>query len=151
MLAERGVRHVVHAVPPLATDERTYGESVAAALGVPAERLFKTLVATVDERLVAALVPCDRRLAPKVLARAAGGRRAALAGAAAAERATGYVVGAISPLGHARHLATYADATIAAHETIWVSAGRRGVQIELAPADLLTLAQATLVEGLASS
>jgi Cys-tRNA(Pro) deacylase len=110
---------------------------------VAPERMFKTLVATVDGRLVLAIVPVSGELDLKRLADALGGRKAELADPAAAERATGYVVGGISPLGLRRPLRAVLDAGAGAHRTIFISAGRRGVQIELAPADLATLARPT--------
>ena len=105
--------------------------------------MFKTLVASVDERLVLAVVPVDRELDLKRLARRRSGRRATLADPAAAERATGYVVGGISPLGSRRPLPVVVDASAGEHPTVFVSAGRRGLQLELAPADLVRLCSAT--------
>jgi Cys-tRNA(Pro)/Cys-tRNA(Cys) deacylase len=122
----------------------SYGLEAAAALGVAPERVFKTLVAEVDGRLVVAVVPVAARLDLKALAAAAGGKRAALAEAAAAERATGYVTGGISPLGQRRRLPTWLDASAAGHATIHVSAGRRGLEIELQPAELARLTGARL-------
>jgi Cys-tRNA(Pro)/Cys-tRNA(Cys) deacylase len=119
-----------------------YGLEAAEALGVAPERMFKTLVATVDDRLVLAIVPVSGELDLKRLAGAVGGRMAELAEPAAAERATGYVIGGISPLGLRRPLRVVLDAGAAAHRTILISAGRRGGQIELAPADLASLARA---------
>lgn len=112
----------------------SYGLEAAAKLGVPAERIFKTLVASVDGTLTVAVVPVEAQLDLRSL-----GKRAALADAAAAERATGYVVGGISPLGQRKRLPLLLDESALAHETIHVSAGRRGLEIELAPADLLAL------------
>lgn len=112
----------------------SYGLEAAAKLGVPAERIFKTLVASVDGTLTVAVVPVEAQLDLRSL-----GKRAALADAAAAERATGYVVGGISPLGQRNRLPLLLDESALAHETIHVSAGRRGLEIELAPADLLAL------------
>lgn len=127
-------------------DERpSYGLEAAAALGVDPATMFKTLIAMADDRLVAALVPVDRELDLKRLASAAGAHRAALAEPAAAERATGYVVGGISPLGGRRRLPTFVDATVLDHPTVLVSAGRRGLQLALAPNDLVGLAEATAV------
>ncbi len=124
-------------------DERpSYGLEAAAALGVDPARMFKTLVAMADDRLVAALVPVDRELDLKRLAGAAGAHRAILADPAAAERATGYVIGGISPLGGRRRLPTIIDATVLAHRTVLVSAGRRGLQLALDPNDLIRLADA---------
>jgi Cys-tRNA(Pro)/Cys-tRNA(Cys) deacylase len=116
-----------------------YGLDAAAALGVDPARIFKTLVADVDGRLALAIVPVDRTLDLKALAASLGGRRAALADPAEAERATGYVVGGISPIGGRRALPAVLDEAAAAQATILVSAGRRGLQVELAPADLVGL------------
>ncbi len=115
-----------------------YGLEAAAALGVDPGRVLKTLVACVDERLVVAVVPVPTTLDLKALAAAAGGKRAALAEPATAERRTGYVVGGISPLGQRSRLPLYLDASALAHPTVFVSGGRRGFEVELAPADLLT-------------
>ena len=124
-------------------DERpSYGREAAAALGVDPATMFKTLIASADGHLVAALVPVDRDLDLKRLAAAAGTRRAALADPADAERATGYVVGGISPLGCRRRLPTLIDATALDHAVVLVSAGRRGLQVAVAPADLVRLTEA---------
>ena len=115
----------------------SYGAEAAVALGVDPARVFKTLVATLDGRLVVAVVPVSGQLDLKALARALGGRRAVMAEVAAAERATGYVAGGISPVGQKRRHPTVVDATALDHETVLVSAGRRGLEVELAPADLV--------------
>ena len=120
----------------------SYGLEAAEALGVPPDRMFKTLVATVDDRLLMAVVPTDRELDLKRLVSAIGGRKASLAEPAAAERATGMVIGGISPLGSRRSLPVVADASVLDHETVFVSAGRRGLQLELAPVDLVRLSKA---------
>lgn len=126
-------------------DERpSYGLEAAAALGVDPAGMFKTLIAMADTRLVAALVPVDRELDLKGLAAAAGARRAVLAEPAAAERATGSVIGGISPLGGRRTLPTFIDRSALDHETVLVSAGRRGLQLRLAPVDLVRLSGATV-------
>lgn len=137
-----GVPHMTHAYEH---DVRStaYGEEAAAALGVDPLRLLKTLVVDVDGRLVVAVVPVAGSLDLKALAAAVGGRRAALADQRAAERATGYIRGGISPLGHRTRLPVVVDAGALAHDTVLVSAGRRGLQVELAPADLVRLAGAT--------
>jgi Cys-tRNA(Pro)/Cys-tRNA(Cys) deacylase len=123
--------------------EESYGEAAADALGVPHDRLFKTLVTEVDGDLTVAVVPVSATLDLKALAGAAGGKRAAMADPAAAERVTGYVRGGISPLGQRKRLPTVVDSSASEFSTIYVSAGRRGLQIELAPADLVTLTGAT--------
>ena len=120
-----------------------YGQEAAELLGLPPEAVFKTLVATADGRLVVALVPVDRTLDLKALAVAVGAKRAELADAAEAERATGYVVGGISPLGQKKRLTTVVDGSATDHPTIFVSAGRRGLEIELDAADLVSLTGAT--------
>ena len=149
-LAAAGTAHVVHeyeAPEPAGARDRDarphYGLDAAAALGVDPARIFKTLVASVDGRLVVGVVPVSGELDLKALAEAAGGRRAELAEPEAAQRATGSVVGGISPLGHRRPMPVYVDAGAAAFATIYVSGGRRGLQVELAPADLVRLAGAT--------
>lgn len=120
-----------------------YGAEAAEALGLDPARVLKTLVAAVDDTLTVAVVPVSTSLDLKALASAVGGKRAALADPAAAERSTGYVRGGISPLGQRRKLATVVDSSALGHPTVCVSAGRRGLEIELAPADLVALTQAT--------
>ena len=143
-----GVVHTIHEyeLPERHGRDRearpSYGLEAAAALGVEPGRMFKTLVANVDDGLVLAVVPVDRELDLKRLATAAGGRRAVIAHPAAAERATGMVVGGISPIGSRRPLPVVADVSILDHETVFVSAGRRGLQLELPPADLVRLSKA---------
>ncbi|MEU3374996.1 Cys-tRNA(Pro) deacylase [Streptomyces sp. NPDC006660] len=122
----------------------SYGEEAARALGVSAERVFKTLVADVDGELTVAVVPVAGSLDLKALASAVGGKRATMADPAAAERTTGYVRGGISPLGQRKRLRTVLDDSASAHATICVSAGRRGLEVELAPADLAALTGALL-------
>ena len=141
-----GVAHVVHEyeapgpASPRDRDRRPqYGPDAAAALGLDPARVFKTLIASVDGRLAAAVVPVAHELDLKALAAALGGRKAALADPAEAQRATGYVVGGISPLGARRRLPAVLDASAGGFDTIFVSGGRRGLQLELAPADLARL------------
>ena len=112
----------------------SYGLEAVEQLGVDAERVLKTLVADVDGTLTVCVVPVARRLDLGAL-----GKRARMAGLTAAERATGYVAGGISPLGQRRRLATVVDESALAFETVYVSAGRRGLQLELAPAELVRL------------
>ncbi len=120
----------------------SYGHEAAEKLGVDPERVLKTLVATVDGELAVAVVPVARSLDLKALADALGGKRAAMADASDAERATGYVTGGISPLGQRRRLPTVVDASALRWESVYVSAGKRGLQISLAPADLVRLCRA---------
>ena len=121
-----------------------YGPEAAQALGLDPASVFKTLVAQTDDgRLLVALVPVDRMLDLKALAAAAGAKRAVMADSAAAERATGYVVGGISPLGQRKRLAMVVDASALGLDTMHVSAGRRGLELALRPADLIRLCSAS--------
>ena len=121
-----------------------YGLVVAQRLGIGPERVFKTLVTQVDAALTVAVVPVAGDVDLKALAAAVGGKKAGLADRAEAERVTGYVRGGISPLGQRRLLPTVIDASADGLPTMYVSAGRRGLQVELAPADLVRLTAATL-------
>lgn len=141
-LTRAGVAHTVRAYSHDATaHERglSYGLEAAAALGVDPHHVFKTLVADVDGTLTVAVVPVTAQLDLKALASAVGGKRAAMAEVAAAERATGYVAGGISPLGQRKWLATVVDDSALSLPTVLVSAGRRGLDVELAPDDLVRL------------
>lgn len=119
-----------------------FGDEAAAALGVAATQIFKTLIATVDGALVCGVVPVAARLDLKALAAAVGGKRGAMAEPAAAARATGYVVGGISPIGQRSRLPVVIDASAQQLPTVFVSAGKRGLQVELAPAELARAANA---------
>ncbi|MEV0727924.1 Cys-tRNA(Pro) deacylase [Polymorphospora sp. NPDC050346] len=143
LLARRKVPFTAHPyrVDPAAP---SYGLAAAAALGVAPERVFKTLVATVDGRLTVGVVPVTGSLDLKALAAAAGGKRGVMAEPAAAERATGYVTGGISPLGQRTRLPIVLDVSAPRWSTVFVSGGRRGLQIEIAPGDLISLTDATL-------
>ena len=123
---------------------RGYALEAVAALGLDPARVFKTIVVSVDGRLGLAVVPADAEVDLKAVADALGGRRAIIAPPAEAEQATGYVLGGISPLGTRRPLRTVVDASAADHPTIHVSAGRRGLEIEIAAADLVALTRGVL-------
>ena len=122
----------------------SYGLEASEALGVPPERVFKTLVAAVDGALAVGVVPVHRQLDLKALAAAVGGRKASMAEVAAAERATGYVAGGISPVGQKRRLPVVVDSAALELATMFCSAGRRGLEIEIVPADLVRAAGATV-------
>ena len=117
----------------------SYGLEAAEALDVDPARVFKTLLASLDGSLVVGIVPVTGQLDLKALARALGGSKAVMAEVAAAERATGYVAGGISPVGQKRRHPTVLDASALEHDTILVSGGRRGFDLELAPADLVAI------------
>ena len=124
----------------------SYGTEASEALGVSADRVFKTLVAEVDGALVTGVVPVEGQLDLKALAAACGGKKAAMAQVAAAERATGYVAGGISPVGQRKRLPVVVDASAMGFATVFCSAGRRGLEIELAPADLVRATGATVAD-----
>ncbi|MBG6238353.1 Cys-tRNA(Pro)/Cys-tRNA(Cys) deacylase [Mycetocola sp. CAN_C7] len=122
----------------------SFGLEAAEALGVDADRVFKTLLADVDGTLVVGVVPVTAQLDLKLLAMAVGGKRAAMAEPALAERRTGYVVGGISPIGQRSRLRTVIDGSATTWASVFVSGGRRGLDIELSPLDLITVTGATL-------
>lgn len=121
----------------------SFGEEAAAALGLRTDEVFKTLLAMVDGRPVVGIVPVSGTLDLKALAAAAGGRRAEMADTATAQRLTGYVVGGISPIGQKRALPTYLDESAQLLDTVYVSGGRRGLDLGLAPDDLLAVTDGT--------
>jgi len=139
---------VAHTVHPYHHDPNTtaFGDEVVQALGLDPDRVFKTLVAAVDGNLVVGIVPVSRQLDLKGLAAAIGGKKAQLAKVADAERSSGYVAGGISPLGQRKPLPTVIDEMAELFDTIMVSAGKRGLQVELAPADLIKLCGAIVAD-----
>lgn len=142
--ARAKVAHTLHAYVHDPAN-RNFGTEAVEALGLDPSRTFKTLIAVpaAGGKPVCAVVPVGAQLDLKALATAAGAKQMAMADPAVAERATGYLVGGISPLGQKQRLALFVDASARAHPTIFVSAGRRGLEIELAAADLATLTGAT--------
>jgi len=148
LLGKLGIAHSVLAYPH---DPRhgSYGVEAAQALGVVPEQVFKTLVAEVDGQLTIGVVPVAGQLDLKALAAAAGGKKASMAEAALAERATGYVTGGISPLGHRRRIPVVVDSSARGWPTVFVSGGRRGLQVEVSPEDLIRVT-AAVVEQVAA-
>jgi Cys-tRNA(Pro)/Cys-tRNA(Cys) deacylase len=144
-LESAGIRHTLR---PYDHDPRaaSYGLEAAEVLGVEPVRVLKTLLADVDGSLVVGVVPVSARLDLKALARAVGGRRATMADPLVAQRATGYVVGGISPLGQKRSHPRVVDTSALGHDTVLVSAGRRGLDVELAPGDLVALTAAATAD-----
>ncbi len=141
-----GIAHRIHEYAHDPNAE-SYGLEAADKLGVDPGRVFKTLVAELDDgRLAVGIVPVATSLNLKSLAAALGAKRAAMADMAKAERTTGYVAGGISPIGQKKRLPTVLDARAASYDTIYVSAGRRGLEIELVPNDLLQLTGGKLAE-----
>jgi Cys-tRNA(Pro)/Cys-tRNA(Cys) deacylase len=122
----------------------SYGSEAAAALGLDPQRVLKTLMAIVDGRIVVAVVPVAGHLDLKALASACGAKKAGMAAVGVAERATGYVVGGISPVGQRRTHRTVVDESALGFETVFVSGGKRGLDLEVAPADLVRVTAATV-------
>jgi Cys-tRNA(Pro)/Cys-tRNA(Cys) deacylase len=133
---------MLHTYDPEHPSDQGYGEAAVAALGADPRQVFKTLVARVEGALTVAVVPVAGTLDLKALAAATGGRKAVMADPADAERATGYVLGGISPLGQKKALPTVVDESALGFATVMVSAGRRGLQVELPPGDLVRLTKA---------
>ncbi|MEU6642188.1 Cys-tRNA(Pro) deacylase [Saccharomonospora sp. NPDC046836] len=143
LLTKRKIAHTVHTYEHDPRHE-SYGTEAAEALGVEPARVFKTLVAEVDGTLTVGVVPVTGQLDLKKLAAAAGGKKARMADAGAAQRATGYVLGGISPLGQRSRLPVVVDVSAEQFGTVLCSGGRRGLEIELPPADLVRLTGATV-------
>ncbi len=136
---QQQVNHKVHEYShdPAAA---SYGLEAAEKLGLSPDQVFKTLVIQVDAKaLVVAVIPVAAKLSMKLIAKAAGGKKADMANAADVSRSTGYVLGGVSPLGQKKRLPTFIDMSAQAQATVYVSAGRRGLEIELAAADLAAL------------
>ena len=143
ILVKQKVAHTLHTYS-VDADTPNYGAVVAEAIGADPARVFKTLVTEVDGTLCVAVVPVTGDIDLKALAAAAGGKRAALADRDLAERTTGYVRGGISPLGQRKKLRTIIDQSAVDGPQVFVSAGKRGLQVQLAPGDLVRLTSATL-------
>jgi Cys-tRNA(Pro)/Cys-tRNA(Cys) deacylase len=140
------VEHALHSYEVAEAVGDGYGEAVAAAIGAEEAQVFKTLMAVVDGEHVVAIIPVTSRLSMKKLASAAGGRKAAMAAARDAERLTGYVSGGISPLGQRRPHRTFLDETATQHAQVYVSAGTRGLQVELDVGALMEMTGGTLAD-----
>lgn len=143
-LIEAGIAHTLHPYEHDPNSDLGYGLEAAAAIGVDADQVFKTLCAYVDGRLVVGIVPVSGLLDLKHLAAAFGGKKAEMAPPADAERSSGYVVGGISPIGQRKALPTALDETAELYDVIYVSGGRRGLDIGLAPADLVRITNAVI-------
>lgn len=143
-LTNAGVAFTLHPYEHDPASGLSYGLEAAEALGLAPARVFKTLMASVDGRLAVGVVPVSGQLDLKALARALGGSKALMAEVSAAEKATGYVAGGISPIGQKRAHPTVLDASAVEHPTIFVSAGRRGLDLEIAPNDLVATTRAVV-------
>jgi Cys-tRNA(Pro)/Cys-tRNA(Cys) deacylase len=132
--------------PRLQEKGQSFGLEAAELLGLDPDRVYKTLMAKADDHLVVAVVPVSGRLDLKALARAVGASKAAMADVREAERATGYVAGGISPFGQKRQHPTVVDETVELWDTVYVSGGRRGLDVEIAPADLVEVTGAIVAD-----
>ena len=144
-LQEAGITPVIHTYEH---DERAqaWGLEAAQALGLDPARVFKTLLVSHEKALAVVVIPVASRLDLKAIAKQLGWKKAQLADPALAQRTTGYVVGGISPLGQKKALPTLIDASAATHETVFVSGGRRGLDLELDPQVLAQLTKASFAE-----
>ncbi|MBA6338705.1 MULTISPECIES: Cys-tRNA(Pro) deacylase [unclassified Colwellia] len=140
---------VSHKIHEYSHDETTesYGLEAAEKLGVIEQRIFKTLVVMLDDKsLAVGIIPVSAMLSMKLIAKAVGAKKANMADKSDVERSTGYVLGGVSPLGQKKALRTIVDASANHYASIYVSAGRRGLEIELSPADLIKLTNGMLTK-----
>ncbi len=143
---KNNVAYTVHEYSHDETSE-SYGLEAAEKMDVPEERIFKTLVVSLDNKeLVVGVVPVSSMLSMKLIAKAVGAKKAAMADKSAVERSTGYVLGGVSPLGQKKRLKTIIDSSAKNYSTVYVSAGRRGLEIELSPDDLAKITCGLLAE-----
>jgi len=140
------IAHKVHEYTHNPSSE-SYGLEAAEKLGVPEARVFKTLVVSLDNKgLAVGVIPVSSMLSMKLIAKAARVKKAIMAAQSDVERSTGYVLGGVSPLGQKKRLKTILDSSARNHPTIYVSAGRRGLEIELSPDDLVKLVNGVFAE-----
>jgi len=142
-LQDAGISHTIHAYDR-GDDLHDFGREAADALGLDHDQVFKTLVVIADDELVVAVVPVSCQLSMKRVAAAVGAKKATMCDPARAERSSGFIVGGISPLGQRKRLRTVIDETAELFDTVYVSGGRRGMDIGLAPADLITVLDAVV-------
>ncbi|SHO47604.1 Cys-tRNA(Pro) deacylase [Desulfopila aestuarii] len=146
LVKKKKIKHTVHTYQH-EPDHPSYGLEASEKLGVPPEQVFKTLVAELgDGSLAVAIIPVNQMLSMKLLAKAAGVKKAGMADKKVVEKTTGYMLGGVSPLGQKKLLKTFLDDSANTQATIYVSAGKRGLEIELAPADLLQLTRGTMAQ-----
>ena len=138
LLKKRKIAYTLHEYTHNKTTP-SYGKEAIDKLSVDADRVFKTLVVSVDESLVVAVVPVISMLNMKLLAKARGAKKASMADTLSVEKTTGYVLGGVSPLGQKKRLPTFIDNSASDFETIYMSAGKRGLEVELSPHDLSAL------------
>jgi len=140
-LTAAGIDHTIHEYER-GDELHDFGREAAESLGLPYEQVFKTLVVVADDELVVAVVPVRCQLSMKRVAAAVGAKKAAMCDPARAERSSGYIVGGISPIGQRKQLRTVLDETVELFDTVYVSGGKRGMDIGLAPTDLAAVLDA---------
>ncbi len=146
LIKKNGIAYQVHEYSHDPSSE-SYGLEAAQRMGVSEQRVFKTLIVRLDSNeLVVAVLPVSSMLSMKLIAKAMGAKKAAMAEKADVERSTGYVLGGVSPLGQKRRLKTVIDSSAEKYPLVYVSAGRRGLEIELGPGDLRSLSNAIFTE-----
>jgi Cys-tRNA(Pro)/Cys-tRNA(Cys) deacylase len=142
-LEDAGIAHTIHEYER-SDDLHDFGREAADALGLDHDQVFKTLVVVADDELVVAVAPVSCQLSMKRVASAVGAKRATMCEPAVAERSSGYIVGGISPIGQRRQLRTVVDETVELFDTVYVSGGKRGMDIGLSPTDLVALLDAVV-------
>ena len=143
VLERAGIAHTIHEYDR-GDDLHDFGREAADALGLDREQVFKTLVVVADDELVVGVVPVSCQLSMKRIASALGAKRAAMCDPAVAERSSGYIVGGISPIGQRKRLRTVIDESVELFDTVYVSGGKRGMDIGLAPVDLVAVLDAAV-------
>lgn len=149
LVVKKKIKHVIHEYQHEADFAKieSYGIEASTKLGISADQVFKTLVVNLDQKeLAVALIPTSAKLSMKNIAKAAKAKKAAMADKKDVERSTGYVLGGVSPLGQKKRLRTFIDNSAQNFETLYVSAGKRGLEIELKSEDLSQLLSAQFVE-----
>ena len=145
-LKNKKISHNIHEYSHDKSSE-SYGLEAVEKMGVNVENVFKTLVVQIDNKLLAVgVLPVSSQLSMKLIAKALGAKKAMMADKSDVERSTGYVLGGVSPMGQKIRLKTVIDASVKKLATVYVSAGRRGLEIELAPSDLVKLTHATVAD-----
>lgn len=146
LVKKHNITHTIHQYqhdPNGGSSGESYGQEAVSKLGINGEQVFKTLVVILENKeLVVAVIPVESMLSMKHIARAAKGKKAQMAERHAVERSTGYVLGGVSPLGQRKRLRTYIDSSAEGFDSIFISAGKRGLEIELTPTDLAQLLNA---------
>ena len=144
-LKKRNISHTIHKYKH-DPKSKSYGIEAVEMLGLDENRVFKTLVVDADGQLVVAIVPVSSKLNLKLFAKAIGAKKVEMAEVSKIENSTGYILGGVSPVGQKKSLKTFIDSSAKMFETIYISAGRRGLEVELKPHDLAEVVEAVFIE-----